>query len=698
MSVRVKFALALGALAVWVAVAATLVAAGIWSGLGPDDQRVLRRVLADQTAFLAVAGLLFLGGLGVLLAGVFAAYVVPLKRIAAETRLVPVNPDHRLDVRRPSELQDLAAAVNELADRYDAAEHDVGQRVAAARADLEQERNRLAALMSELTVAVVVCTIEGRILLYNAAALELLDPDRRGTIGLGRTIFGVVDRQLIGHGLELIRADARSAQLTTVTRGDRVLGARVAAVPADGELSGFVLTLEDLTRRAETSERRDSLLRALTEGTRAPLGALRAAIESMLDYPDMDLAQRHRFAQIVHDEARRLSDHIERALDESAGYLTDPWLLEEVLGRDLLTAAERSVHAIDGMVASIAEPEPDLWLEADSHAVVRAVADLAARLRTDLAVTKVQLSLRATGRYAALDVRWEGAPLDAGRLREWTDQPPVATVLERHGGEAWTNSEGRQTYVRLLLPLARTVPALPAAAPRRRPAVRSRPEFYDFDLFRAPGWEAAWSARPLGQLALTVFDTETTGLNPSLGDEIVSIAAVRIVNGRLLRQETYEQLVDPGRPVPRESQQVHGITDEMLAGQPSIETVLPAFAAFAHDSVLLGHNVAFDLKFLKLKEERTGVRFPQPVLDTLLLSPVVHPDHEDHSLEAIAERLGVSVLGRHTALGDAILTGEIFLRLLPLLAGRGIMTLDAALEAARKTQQARVSEALHERY
>jgi DNA polymerase III subunit epsilon len=697
-SVRLKFALALGVLAAWVVLGAALVAAGVWSSVGPDDQRVLRRVLADQAAFLVVAGVLVVGGLGVLAARAVAAYVVPPRRMAAETRLMPVNPDHRLDVRRPGELADLAAAVNELADRYRAAEHDVGDKIAAARADLEQERNRLAALMSELTLAVVVCTIEGRVLLYNAAALELLDPDRRGNVGLGRSIFGVVDRGLISHGLDPVRAGSASARLATMTRGDQVLGVRVAAVPADGELSGFVLTLEDLTRRAETSERRDALFRALTEGTRAPLGAIRAAIESMLDYPDMDVAQRHRFAEIVRAETRRLSDHIERTLDESAGYLTDPWLLEEVLGRDLLTAAERSVHSVHGMTASIAEPERELWLEADSHAVVRAVTEVAGRLKTDLGVRDVRLSLQATGRYAALDVRWAGAPLDAGRLREWTDQSSVATVLERHGGEAWSGTEGEQAYVRLLLPLAKVAPAPPGPGPRPRPTTGSRPEFYDFDLFRAVGREAAWGARRLDQLAFTVFDTETTGLNPSLGDEIVSIGAVRIVNGRLLRQETYEQLVDPGRPVPAASRKVHGIADDMLAGQPPIETVLPVFAEFAEGSVLVGHNVDFDLKFLELKEERAGVSFTQPVLDTLLLSPVVHPDHEDHSLEAIAARLGVSVLGRHTALGDAILTGEIFLRLLPLLAGRGIVTLEAAQEAARKTHQARVSETLQKRH
>ena len=696
MNVKLRFGLALAVLAVWVLAGAVLVGAGILASIGPDDQRVLRRILADQAAFLAVAGLLFLGGLAVLVKRAFAAYVVPLKRIAAETRLVPVNPDYRLDVRKPRELQDLAAAVNELADRYRAAERDVGQRVAAARADLEQERNRLAALMSELTVAVVVCTIEGRILLYNAAALELLDPDRRGNVGLGRSIFGVVDRGLISHGLEPVRVG--SANLATMTRGDQVLGVRVAAVPADGEASGFVLTIEDLTRRAETSERRDVLFRALTEGTRAPLGAIRAAIESMLDYPDMDLAQRQRFAEIVRDEARRLSDHLDRTLEESAAYLTDPWLLEEVLGRDLLTAAERSLRSLDGVTARIAEPDGELWLEADTPAVVRVITDLVSRLWTDLAVADVRLSLQATGRYAALDVRWDGPPLDPERMRKWTDQALVADVLERHGGEAWSSTGGGQTYVRLLLPLAKALPAPPEPVPRRRLRIGSRPEFYDFDLFRAVGPEDAWSTHRLDQLAFTVFDTETTGLNPSLGDEIVSIGAVRIVNGRLLRQETYEQLVDPGQPVPIESQKVHGITNDMLAGRPPIDTVLPVFAEFARGSVLVGHNIAFDLTFLKLKEERTGVRFTQPALDTLLLSPAVHPDHEDHSLEAIAERLGVSVLGRHTALGDAILTGEIFLRLLPLLAGRGIVTLEAALEAARKTHQARVSETLRKRY
>ena len=121
------------------------------------------------------------------------------------------------------------------------------------------------------------------------------------------------------------------------------------------------------------------------------------------------------------------------------------------------------------------------------------------------------------------------------------------------------------------------------------------------------------------------------------------------------------------------------------------EIVAAAFDALSGlDTVLVAHNAAFDMRFLELKEAATGVRFAQPVLDTLLLSAIVHPNQESHSLEAVAERLGVSVIGRHTALGDALVTGEIFLKLLPLLAEHGIATLSQALEASRKTYHARL--------
>jgi DNA polymerase III subunit epsilon len=489
--------------------------------------------------------------------------------------------------------------------------------------------------------------------------------------------------------------------------GGRLLRASVAPIEGADQLAGLVLTLEDVTRAAQAGEQRDAALLSLSQGTRAALGTIRAAIESLLDYPDMDAGARARFLWVIHDEAQRLSGHVDDALRESAAAVRAHWSLADVSGDDLLAALAREL----GAPLETEEPPDELWLEIDSFAVVQAVAFLAGRVRELAGAGTLALALRPAARYARLELAWEGAPPGEERLREWADHPlhrdgggmasTLKDVVDRHGGELWSEPPGEDGRARLLLLLPRaetTAPVRPARPRRRVPAAAgSRPEFYDFDLFRSLERTGEWAERPLAELSCTVFDTETTGLDPSGGDEIVAIGAVRIVNGRLLRRETLDVLIDPGRRIPANATDVHGISNDMVRGQPLLAEALPAFARFAEDTVLVGHNVAFDMRFLELKEEATRVRLRQPVLDTLLLSAVVFPDEDDHSLEALAARLGLSVFGRHTALGDAIFTGEVFLKEVRLLAAQGVVTLGQARDAVRRTYQARMSERMYAR-
>jgi DNA polymerase-3 subunit epsilon len=211
----------------------------------------------------------------------------------------------------------------------------------------------------------------------------------------------------------------------------------------------------------------------------------------------------------------------------------------------------------------------------------------------------------------------------------------------------------------------------------------------NFNQLHPPGPSRGLDRRSLDALTYTVLDTETTGLEPSAGDEIISIGAVRIASGYLLAGDVFEQLVDPRRPLKEASIRIHGIRPEMLRGQPTIDKVLPALHRFCEGTVLVAHNAAFDMRFLQLKQKSTGVSFTQPVLDTELLSAVLHGNSPSHEIEAIAARLGVQVVGRHTAVGDALTTGELFLKMIPLLAGRGIVTLGQARAACEHCHYAR---------
>jgi DNA polymerase-3 subunit epsilon len=179
-------------------------------------------------------------------------------------------------------------------------------------------------------------------------------------------------------------------------------------------------------------------------------------------------------------------------------------------------------------------------------------------------------------------------------------------------------------------------------------------------------------------------------LDPRGGDEIISLGAIRVVNGRLLHTEAINQLVDPRRPIPAESIKYHGIDEGMLKGMPTIEKILPFFHRFAQNTVLVAHNAAFDMRMLQMKEKTTGIQFINPVLDTMHLAAIVHPAHRDHTLDTLAKRLGVVVTKRHDALGDAIATGEIFLKMIPLLNEKGIYTLKDALIGSQRTYYARL--------
>ncbi len=165
---------------------------------------------------------------------------------------------------------------------------------------------------------------------------------------------------------------------------------------------------------------------------------------------------------------------------------------------------------------------------------------------------------------------------------------------------------------------------------------------------------------------LTVFDTETTGLDPRKGHRIVEIAAVRIENGMILEDHTFSTFVNPERDIPWEAKQINKIDESDVADAPTIMTVLPEFLEFAKGSILVAHNAQFDMSFLECEKEFCWgyVELPECIC-TMRLSQSLYPTAFRHNLDILSERFGLPLPeNRHRALPDVIQTAKILLKML----------------------------------
>ena len=429
--------------------------------------------------------------------------------------------------------------------------------------------------MSELQQSVLVCNREGRILLYNTAARTLLERGEQGAggalVGLGRSVFGVIDRGLILHALDAIeRQLERGAQpgaqfVTTTPAGGllRVQAAPVLATERHSEpeatssqpLAGFVLLLSDVTEAVESDGKRVALMQVLGESTRGALANIRAAVENLVDYPGMDVLRRERFVGVLPRRGRAPLERLNTVSRDLSEQLKSQWPLEDMRGEDLITLARSRIEKRLALLTKLEDVDPQVWVKVDSFSVAQGITYLAARLKDEFKIREVRFRLTRGEHHAHLDMLWRGAPLSLETVFAWENDPLEAggeaspltwkQVVARHAGEAWYRRDlpAQMAYFRLLLPLATEARSARAAG------TGSRPEFYDFDLFKLSAANTALDEHRLSELVYTVFDTETTGLDPSQGDEVIAIGAARIVNGRLLSEETFEQLIDPRRPL-----------------------------------------------------------------------------------------------------------------------------------------------------
>lgn len=178
------------------------------------------------------------------------------------------------------------------------------------------------------------------------------------------------------------------------------------------------------------------------------------------------------------------------------------------------------------------------------------------------------------------------------------------------------------------------------------------------------------------EVEFTIFDTETTGLEPESGDRIVEIAAVRVKGKEKI--DTFQTLVNPGRPISEEAFNVNQITPDMLKDAPGMETVMPEFLKFIQGTRLCSYNAAFDLGFLNHELNLMGRPRLEGivVVDILKMARRLLPGLERYALMCVAEKLGIKTPQEHRALADVELTFQAFNKLKQIFFAKGISDFD----------------------
>lgn len=624
-----------------------------------------------------------------------------LGRLAAEIRAIAHGGARDgVEAARFAALAPLPEAVNELCQQFALARKDLSIGLAGATQRAEDNAAQLAAVLNGLSEGVIVCTLDHHVVLYNQVAKELLSAT--GQIGLLRMVFDVMAAPPILHKLAVLRGSAQNQTsaiaapfLAGSADGRKLLQTRMTLFfDAVGDVLGYVLTLTDAGPATAALARLDGLLNDMREELEARLDRL-APYQLASDQltPDqltpapltkIDESARDREWKITRAAIRRLTENCRRAL---TGWCP----VTDVLSSDLFDAVQTQFQQaqFQDAACTITPTGLPVWLRAEPQSLALALAVLARKIAAAAAVREIDLAAEVIVRSyseefapspgdeaAWIDLIWTGGEMPDETVDRWLKSSVpamggmrVRDILAYHGSAAVTQ-RGKDGRAYLSIPVRKGR----EAGGHAHPALPGRPEYYDMSLLSLPQGAASLGQRPLKSLTYVVFDTETTGLDPSGGDEIVQIGGVRVVNGRILSGENFESLINPLRPIPPQSIQYHGITDPMVKNQPAADVVLPRFKTFADKSILVAHNAAFDLKFLRKRETDYGVRFDNPILDTMLMSAFLDGPDVDHSLDAICERYGIDIAHRHTALGDALVTAAVLLRQIDALAARDITT------------------------
>lgn len=643
-----------------------------WYRLPPTNQEFLLGIIKENAVYFFISFLLFFEAVGYTVHAVLNNFFIPLTKISDEISVIStVNFSHRINIEGGKEILMIAKAINLFADHYENLQNHIKEEINRKRAELEIEKNMLASFFDELPQGIIACNTEGEINLFNKKAKTI--EAQNHIIGIGRSIFNIIDKDIITNALYEINVKkpekqiAASSSFITLSPGNVLIKADISPITDRRDnFAGFIVVFYDIGKDFELYAKIGNIFKCTAN-----------EILSYLDKIKKDKIVPPEITSIEKNLKKSEKDYIEKIKERL------PFLV--VSDRDIITTIQKKAGEKLDISLKVEFPAHINWIRIETYSFVYALLSILTIVKNKTLIKTVNCTLFQEKNCLAIFFHFPDAEKRVNIFKDDDLSLTLKDFLNYHEAQIGLSlNEKNEKGIKILIPLVEMKEPDDVRNIVIAQNAYERPDFFDFDLFTKRSSDSKLNEMRLKDIVYTVFDTETTGLDTK-NDEIISIGAVRIVNGRILSTEKFDRLIDPKMNIPLESEKIHGINNEMVKGMPTIKEVLPLFYKFSENTVLVAHNAAFDMKMFSMKQAATGIKFDGPILDTLLLALIVYPMFEKHNMAAIAGFAGIDIVGRHTAIGDASATAQIFLKLIPLLAKKGIHTLNDATNASKKT-------------
>ncbi|MEM7377212.1 MAG: hypothetical protein AAF460_06850, partial [Pseudomonadota bacterium] len=586
-----------------------------------------------------------------------------------------------LDEEAPPETRELVNTASEMLIRSQQRQDELNSNLASATSVSTRDRTRFTTMIGELAQGVMVCDVHGKLLLFNSRARDLLG-EESNQVELGGSIFQLFDQELIKHGLSILRhrlnagelharavlnASSHEGTLVRVQMAPVVEGAEHAASPAEA-ITGFILTLDDVTLQHSISTRRDLLLQSLTRETRNMLTRLRTGLDSLSR--TVESRQHSGLVKALGRDVRRHCEHLERLSFQQSDLLEQTWPLEPILASDLLTAINQRLgreHNTELPLSAVLPAET--WVRADGFAMVQGFSAVVQTLARDYESHVTSLSARADKGLLMLSLHWGDGTLRqedfralamaSARRGNEASSASLLELLQRHSGRAWLEESRTGQNLRVALPLCEP-PVLGSN--------RGDQGAYDFGdrieagSIRVPEPPLATQVcTAVGLLALPSPSGEKT-------DGQMSLAAVRLVDGSIQSTARTEF----------ETQWLNSPDDEAGGPDPL------ALARFSEGTVVALHDAERTLS--KLGHVQREVLESANIADTASMARLAMPMADGFSLYLIAEQLGIEPR-LDSAESIARTTGKVYLRLAKALEKRGIRSYGQLTHATRAIEE-----------